>query len=40
MIYRLNLQGKRITTRWPIQPPTPAVRDMIVAQNGLIYALT
>lgn len=39
LIYRFNLQTRAITARWPMQPATPAVRDMVVAGDGLVYGL-
>jgi len=28
-----------ITARWPMRPNTPAVRDMVVADDGLVYGV-
>lgn len=39
LVYRLNLQTRAITARLPMEPETPAVRDMIVASDGLVYGL-
>ncbi len=39
LVYRLNLQTRTITARLPMEPETPAVRDMIVASDGLVYGL-
>ena len=40
MICRLDLQTRTITARWPIQPGTPAIRDMVIAPlDGLVYGL-
>ena len=39
VVYRLNLQRRVITAQWPMQPETPAVRDMVVLPNGLVYGL-
>ena len=38
-IYRFNMQTRAITARWPLRPNTPAVRDMVVAGDGLVYGL-
>ncbi|MBT4141498.1 MAG: hypothetical protein HOE48_26570 [Candidatus Latescibacteria bacterium] len=39
MIYRLNLKTHTVTGRWPFEPATPAIRDMVVAPDGLVYGL-
>ncbi len=39
LIYRLSLRTRAITARWPMQPETPAVRDMVVSADGLVYGL-
>lgn len=39
VVYRLNLERRVITDQWPMQPSTPAVRDMVVMPNGLVYGL-
>lgn len=28
-----------IATRWPLQPDTPAIRDLVVAGDGMVYGL-
>jgi len=38
-VYRLDWTTRKITTRWPLEPPTPAVRDLVVGTNGLVYGL-
>ncbi len=40
MIYRLDLETRTVTDRWTIEPPTAAVRDLIVPDDGLVYGLT
>jgi hypothetical protein len=39
LIYRLDLQTHTIKARWPLRPDTPAVRDMVLAPDGLVYGL-
>ena len=39
VVYRFNMQTRTITARWPMRPNTPAVRDMVVADDGLVYGL-
>ncbi len=39
MIYRLDLATRTVTGRWPLQPECPAVRDMVLAGDGLVYGL-
>ena len=39
IVYRFNMQTRTITARWPMRPDTPAVRDMVVAGDGLVYGL-
>lgn len=39
IVYRFDMRTRAITARWPMQPDTPAVRDMVVADDGLVYGL-
>jgi hypothetical protein len=39
LIYRFNLQTHSVTERWPMVPDTPAIRDMVVTPDGLVYGL-
>ncbi len=39
MIYRFNLPTRKVTGRWTLKPRTPAVADMILAGDGLVYGL-
>ena len=39
LIYRLNLSRRAVTARLAMQPHTPAVRDMVLAADGLVYGL-
>ncbi len=39
LIYRFDMQIRTVTARWPLQPDTPAVRDMVLAGDGLAYGL-
>lgn len=39
MVYRLSLQTRAIAARWPLQPETPAIRDLVVAGDGMVYGL-
>ena len=39
MVCRLSLRTCAITARWPLQPDAPAVRDMVLAGDGLVYGL-
>jgi len=39
MLYRFNMATRTIRERWPLQPATPAVYDMVVAADGLVYGL-
>lgn len=39
MLYRFNMATRTITERWPLQPESPAVYDMVVAADGLVYGL-
>jgi hypothetical protein len=38
IIYRLDMKTHTIKGRWPLDPDTPAVRDMVVA-DGLVYGV-
>lgn len=40
MVYRLDWETRTVTQRWTIAPRTPAVRDLIVPEDGLVYGLT
>lgn len=39
LIYRLDMATRTITGRWPLEPETPAVRDLLLGENGLVYGL-
>lgn len=39
LLYRLDWHTKRVTGRWSLKPRTVAVRDIIVASDGLVYGL-
>ncbi|MFT5369073.1 MAG: outer membrane protein assembly factor BamB [Candidatus Latescibacterota bacterium] len=39
VVYRLDFETRTLTTQWPMQPNTPAVRDMVVMADGLVYGL-
>jgi len=39
LLYRLDWQSKQIIGRWPLDPPSPAVRDFVIAADGLVYGL-
>ncbi|MDA0746949.1 MAG: hypothetical protein O2954_10550, partial [bacterium] len=38
-VYRLDFQNRTIAARWPLKPNSPAVRDMVVMPDGLVYGL-
>jgi len=39
LVYRLDLATRKITARWTLTPDTPAVRDLVVGADGLVYGL-
>lgn len=39
LVYRLDFRTRTIAARWPLAPDTPAVRDLVVAADGLVYGL-
>ena len=40
MLYRVDLDTKTVTDRWTPEPPAPAIHDMLLAPDGLVYGLT
>lgn len=39
VLYRLDFERRVIMAQWPLKPNTPAVRDMLVLDDGLVYGL-
>ncbi len=39
LLYRLDWESKRVTSRWILDPPAEAVVDLVVAGDGLVYGL-
>ncbi len=39
VIYRLDFERRVIAEQWPLHPNTPAVRDMVVMSDGVVYGL-
>lgn len=39
LVYRLDWTTRTIKARWPLNPETPAVRDLLVGPGGLVYGL-
>ncbi len=39
MIYRYNMETGTVSGQWPLSPETPAVRELVVAPDGLVYGL-
>lgn len=39
LVYCLDFEKRVITKQWPMEPATPAVRDMLILDDGLVYGL-
>jgi hypothetical protein len=39
VLYRLNWATRTVTDRWPLEPETGHVRDLVVGRSGLVYGL-
>jgi len=39
MLYRMDWPTRLVTHRWPLEPATSAVRDLVVGGDGLVYGL-
>jgi len=39
LLYRLDWETKQVIGRWTLEPPSPAVHDLVVAGDGKVYGL-
>ncbi len=39
MLYRIDWETLQVTERWPLEPATGSVRDLVVGDGGLVYGL-
>lgn len=39
ILYRLDFAARKIARRWPLEPKTAAVRDLLTGSDGLIYGI-